>query len=206
MKQTKIVKGKGKFIAACIVAGLLLPILFRNRSHDHVFTGTYVGPGVCRGCHEEQAASWMETRMAMTFEVLRPGVKRQEKETAGLDPDYDYTRDEECLPCHTTGYGLMGGFVSFKKTPDMAGVTCEACHGPGGTYADTPTKSVIPKFATSEADDAGLVYPPTAAVCRSCHNEDSPFIDMDYEFEYSERVGQGTHSHYQLKFDHRPDK
>lgn len=123
---------------------------------------------------------------------------------AGLDPYKDYTQEQFCLPCHTTGFGLIGGFVSIEKTPDMAGVTCEACHGPGGAYAGTTMNTDDPTFKTTEARKAGLIYPPTARVCRKCHNEDSPFIDMKYIFNLKERIKKGTHEHFQLQYDHGP--
>ena len=206
MAQVRLPQGRWALIGGFLIVGAFIPVYFFYGQHDHVFSGTYVGPRVCQECHEEQAESWHETRMAMTFEVLRPGVKVQEKKMAGLDPDFDYTHDEECLPCHTTGYGLVGGFVSIEITPDMAGVTCEACHGPGGSYAEGPMRTSDSDFTAAGAGEAGLVYPPTAVVCRRCHNEDSPFIDMDYEFDYADRVAQGTHAHYELKYDHRPDE
>lgn len=198
--------GKSSLIGVFILLGLLLPLYLIYGRHHHPSPGTYVGPENCKECHEDQAASWQETRMAMTFEVLRPGVKVQEKEMAGLDPDFDYTSDEDCLPCHTTGYGLEGGFVSYEKTPNMAGVTCEACHGPGGAYAEGLMGAQDANFTTADARDAGLVYPPTAWVCLSCHNDESPFIGMDYKFDFSERVAQGTHAHFQLKYDHEQDE
>ena len=206
MAQVRLPKDKWVLVGVCLLASLLLAIYLKFGRYDHVSPGAYVGPESCRECHEEQAASWNETRMAKTFEVLRPGVKVKEKEMVGLDPDYDYTSDEECLPCHTTGYGLEGGFVSFETTPNMAGVTCEACHGPGGTYAEALMSSTDKNFTTTEARDAGLVYPPTTWMCFRCHNENSPFIGMDYKFDFSERVEQGTHTHFQLKYDHEQDE
>jgi hypothetical protein len=163
----------------------------------------FVGPATCtEECHQEQGASWAETRMAQSFDALRPGVYVKEKELVGLDPEADYTEVEACIPCHTTGYGMVGGFVSFEKTPEMAGVTCEACHGAGGMYVSTVMDADDPTFTTDEARRAGLVYPPTARICRRCHNEESPFIDIGYEFDYAERVARGTHEHYQLKYSH----
>jgi hypothetical protein len=206
MAQVRLSQGRWALIGGFLIVGAFIPVYFFYGQHDHVFSDTFVGPHVCQKCHEEQAESWHQTRMAMTFEVLRPGVMVKQKEMVGLDPDFDYTHDEDCLPCHTTGYGLVGGFVSIEKTPEMAGVTCEACHGPGGSYADGPMKASDPSFTTSEARDAGLIYPPSAAVCRSCHNDESPFIGMGYEFDYSERVEQGTHAHFELKYDHGKDK
>jgi hypothetical protein len=183
---------------------LLLAWSINLERHSHTPRYGYLGPQTCAECHEKQAASWANTRMAQSFAVLRPRTKVKEKEMAGLDPDVDYTENENCLPCHTTGYGKVGGFVSMEKTPHMAGVTCEACHGAGGTYVDTVMKKDDPTFDTSTARAAGLIYPPRARVCRTCHNEDSPFIDMEYRFDYKERVKRGTHEHFQLAYEHGP--
>ncbi|MCG6534756.1 MAG: hypothetical protein L7F78_08720, partial [Syntrophales bacterium LBB04] len=139
---------------------------------------------------------------ANSFDVLRPGEKSQEKKMAGLDPDQDYTRDEACLPCHTTGYGLVGGFVSLEQTPAMAGVSCEACHGHGGTYVNTVMNVAGRTFQTAAARKEGLRYPPTENVCRECHNARSPFVGMDYKFHFNERVELGTHEHHHLKYEH----
>lgn len=187
-------------VLVVMVVGLI--IYFSMGRHVHKSEGRFVGPGKCKECHQEQYASWKKTRMATSFEVLRPGMKAKEKQMAGLDPDEDYTHDEACLPCHTTGYGLVGGFVSIEKTPEMAGVTCEACHGHGGTYARRVMAGSNPAFETSAARKAGLLYPPTENICRECHNARSPFIGMEYKFYYDDRVKLGTHEHYHLKYEH----
>jgi hypothetical protein len=191
------------FVLIALIGGPLAVSLYKSASkYSHKATGEYVGPKECAKCHLGQAASWNKTRMAKTFDVLRPGEKVKEKEMVGLDPQEDYTLDEGCLPCHTTGYGRVGGFVSIEETPDMAGVTCEACHGAGGMYVDNFMDTQGPTFRTSNARSQGLVYPPTARVCRGCHNEDSPFVDMNYQFDYSKMVAKGTHMHFALKYEH----
>ena len=47
--------------------------------------------------------------------------------------------DSRCLPCHTTGYGQPGGFVSVGETPHMKDIQCEACHGPAGLHVKART-------------------------------------------------------------------
>ena len=185
------------------VVAFLLIFYLSIRGHEHVSPGKFVGPHKCKECHEKQFASWKQTRMANSFEVLRAGAKAKEKQLAGLDPSMDYTHSSECLPCHTTGYGRSGGFVSIEKTPDMAGVTCEACHGDGGGYVGTVMNPTQPFFRTAEARKAGLVYPPTENVCRECHNAHSPFVGIEYKFDFDERVKRGTHEHFQLKYEHK---
>ena len=171
--------------------------------HQHgVGTLGYVGAEKCKQCHEKQFKDWQDTRMARSFEVLKPGVAVEAKRIAKIDPNVDYTHDSNCLPCHTTGYGLVGGFSSIEQTPLMAGVTCEACHGPGGGYVGTVMSRDKPEFLTKDAVERGLKYPPTEAVCRVCHNESSPFVGMDYVFNFKERVGRGTHHHYPLQYKH----
>ncbi len=177
-------------------------IWFSASEHDHPSQGRFVGPETCEECHPEQFASWEQTRMANSFDVLLPGEKVEEKLMVGLDPDTDYSREEACVPCHTTGYGMVGGFVSMEETPDMAGISCEACHGHGGTYANSVMDPENPTFRTAEAREAGLVYPPTEAVCMACHNDSSPFVGMEYRFDFDERVEQGTHEHFQLTYEH----
>ncbi len=191
-------------VTVVLTLAILVALYFWARpGHKHGTEHRFVGPQTCtEKCHQQQGESWAKTRMARSFDALRPGTYAKEKEMVGLDPEADYTEVEECLRCHTTGYGLVGGFVSFEETPEMAGVTCEACHGPGGMYVETVMDADDPTFQTSKAREAGLIYPPTARICQGCHNEDSPFVDVGYEFDYAERVALGTHEHFRLKYEH----
>ena len=183
-------------------AAMLLVIGFCSirGNHEHAFQGGYVGPQACADCHPKQFDSWKETRMANSFDVLGPGIVPERKKSVGLDPEFDYRKEPACLECHVTGYGKVGGFVSIETTPHMAGVTCEACHGAGGMYAGTSMNPEDPNFNIDKAFEAGLIYPPTAEVCKRCHNDRSPFVGQGYSFEYTERVKRGTHQHYKLKY------
>lgn len=187
-------------VLVLILSGVM--IYFFMGRYEHNAKGSFVGPDKCKGCHEEQYDSWKKTRMANSFYVLQRGEKAKEKQMVGLDPEKDYTHDETCLPCHTTGYGLVGGFVSIEETPEMAGVTCESCHGHGGSYANNIMSIKNPGFSISTARKEGLVYPPREEICRECHNERSPFVGMNYKFHYDEQVKLGTHEHYHLKYEH----
>lgn len=161
----------------------------------------FIGNKGCRKCHLKQHRSWLETKMARSFELLRPGERAAEKEKAGLDPAADYTTDAECLPCHTTGYGQPGGFVSETETPELAGVGCEACHGAGGEYTTTQYMSLKNKeYKRSEVVGAGLTYPIDVETCAGCHNERSPFFK---EFNFEERKAEGIHKVSPLKYNHQ---
>lgn len=161
----------------------------------------YIGTKKCKKCHIKQFKSWAETRMANAFELLRPGERSEAKTKAGLDPQKDYTTDAKCLPCHTTGYGKPGGFVSEAETPQLAGVSCEMCHGAGGEYTQEQFMSNKNKsFKRAEVQKVGLVSKPSAETCTSqCHNEKSPFYKP---FNFQERKDQGTHQHFPLKYEH----
>jgi len=159
----------------------------------------YVGASRCRVCHLPQAKAWEATRMAKAFELLKPGVAADVKKAKNLDPAKDYTTDATCLECHTTGYGKPGGFVSIEKTPNLVGIQCEVCHGPGQEFLK-PGKMTLQNKEYKRADlvAAGLVIP-TEATCRQCHNEKSPFYKP---FNYEERKKQGIHEHTPLKYAH----
>ncbi len=164
---------------------------------------SFVGTKKCKKCHLKEYKSWAETNMAKTFEVLKPEVRAEAKVKAGLDPAKDYTTDETCLPCHTTGYGKPGGFVDVETTPELLGVSCENCHGAGSTYIQDELMSLKNKaYKLEEVVAAGMVEKVSAERCTPCHNADSPFVGDDFVFDFEGRKDEGTHKSYPLKYEH----
>ena len=101
----------------------------------------YVGADKCKMCHKVQFASWQETTHA----------KATEHAKASTDRAYEAS----CLECHAT-----------NSDEAMAGVQCEACHGPGADYR----KMSIMK--DKEAAIANGLLIPTQATCDGCHTGD----------------------------------
>jgi hypothetical protein len=181
-------------LAAVFFAGAML-----QAADDH----EYVGSKKCRKCHAKEYRSWSTTKMAVSFEVLRPGANAEQKTAHGLDPQKDYTKDAECLPCHTTGFGKKGGFVDEKKTPDLVGVGCEDCHGPGGTYLQDGYMTMENKeYKREELVAVGMVGEYTREICDTCHNTKSPFVGDDYVFDFEAKKAEGMHEVSPLKFKH----
>ncbi len=113
----------------------------------------YIGHKRCASCHFEQFMSWRNTKHSKAFE----NVPKQ------------YYTNTECLGCHITGYGVPGGYTRDK--PDLVGVTCEACHGPGSRH-EAVTKQFEGKEELTDAERAqitGTIQPPTMNVCADCH-------------------------------------
>lgn len=108
---------------------------------------SYVGSKACSQCHEEQYASFSKySKKAHSWQslvIMKPKLKEREF--------------NQCLECHTTGYGKKGGFVSIESTPALADVGCETCHGPGSAHA----QSGEPKLITRR---------PSPKSCTVCHN------------------------------------
>lgn len=151
----------------------------------------YTGTTGCSSCHKISTLSWEMSVHAKAFDSLKPGVKTQEKVKGKFDPNKDYTKDKNCLNCHTTGYNEMGGFKDIASTPEMVGVGCESCHGPGSEYRVLHDKKK--NFTRAEAKAAGAVYGSLdSAVCTSCHvHKDTTFtekIDKKYKFDYRKAI------------------
>jgi len=106
------------------------------------------GRTACRRCHLRQYRTWQRTPHADAYENL-PEENRS---------------DPACVKCHVTGYGADSGFKSVEETPNLAGVTCEACHGPGSVYRDEETMK-----SRDASVAAGLVLP-DEQTCLGCHN------------------------------------
>lgn len=192
-----------KVIAGTFTAMFLLTLGVLLPSDADTAGYEYIGAKKCRVCHLKQYKSWEQTAMAKSFENLKPGVMAEEKKKAGLDPNKDYTNDPTCLKCHTTGYGKPGGFKSIKETPDLAGVQCESCHGPGSEFSKIMKAN--PKFKREEIRAVGWIFPSEDEKgCMVCHGADSPFnekVDPKYKFDFKERL-KGSHEHFPLKYEH----
>ena len=94
---------------------------------------TYVGSLACRDCHPEEYDNFM------TYAKKSTSFQSIEKQMRHLTPD----EIRQCYPCHTTGYGQPGGFVSLEETPHLKNAGCEVCHGPGAEHARTGEPAAI---------------------------------------------------------------
>ena len=113
----------------------------------------------CLECHEEDCRLWEESKHAEAWQVL-------EEQGKHVDP--------ACQQCHTTGYGLPGGFASVRGTAARRAVGCENCHGPSAAHVDAPSEKT--------PFDAG-------DQCIRCHDhENSPEFDYD---EYWQNIHHG---------------
>ena len=191
------------FLSLMFVLSISLVVFADDGGQDSKPLVTYLGAKKCKACHMKQFKSWEKTNMATSFENLKQGVKVAEKKAAGLE-DKDYTHDKECLPCHTTGYGQPGGFVSIEETPKLANVQCEACHGPGSVFKkQMQTNKKAKTYFVKDLKAIGLIVPSEDEKgCMKCHGGDSPFtekVNPKYKFDFKDRL-EKTHEHYPLKY------
>ena len=136
-------------------AGILLLLLLMNTAGMYSEpSATYVGWEKCAPCHSDISDSWQNTRHAKAIESL----KKSKQETLPA-----------CVKCHVTGYEKDGGFIDNDLTPEMAGVQCEVCHGPGSEHVSSPATEIVKESG--------------AALCRQCHTE-----GQDPKFDYAVKV------------------
>ena len=116
-----------------------------------------VGAISCKRCHEVNYRNWLKTKHAKATQTI------------ATSPKYS---QEECLICHSTGYGKIGEFITVDEVPFyLRGVQCEACHGEGKGH---PGKG-------------GIERKVTLGVCRNCHTKDqSPTFNY---LAYLEKIG-----------------
>ncbi len=168
----------------------------------------YTGSKKCKMCHIKVHKSWAKTKMGKAFDTLKPGERAEAKTKAGLDPQKDYTTDDSCLACHTTGFGKKGGYATpdaadkkaVKKAKDLAGVGCEACHGPGSAY-NKVHKDIQKSKRTYKQEELYAVGMTKmgAKACTDCHNDKSPTYDASKPFDFEKQKDADTHEHAALK-------
>lgn len=151
---------------------------------DAAFTGSES----CKNCHEEEYATWSEGPHAQAVQSLVAKGKGEEKK-------------EECLACHTTGFGKTGGFpkdAAVADHPDLATVGCESCHGPGGNHVAEEPEDVGPILSLGDKCDSCVIL----SICGSCHDEAN---DPEFEFKVQEKIDKIRHGTIEPKAG-LPDK
>jgi hypothetical protein len=103
-------------------------------------TPEYVGSLSCKSCHEDAYDVWKNSDHSHAYDTLvnkakNPGNRQY---------------DPECIVCHTVGFGFKTGYVDEattpppanphkdRKPPNLHGVGCENCHGPGSVHVRNP--------------------------------------------------------------------
>lgn len=122
----------------------------------------YIGNLKCRLCHRD------------FFVGRKQDVHESAYRNLHAEPNIDNPR---CLNCHTTGYGTPGGFASMEKTPHLANVQCEGCHGPGSKHL---------RLNAAGGFLAGKDNPQLLRkMCLACHTArwNKSFINLDAAYE-----------------------
>ena len=105
----------------------------------------YTGSQTCAECHSSILSTDSHTLHAGTFTNAQFIAAGGQSTLA-------------CLPCHTVGYGLPTGFISLARTPRLANVQCENCHGPAANHAaNRGDPTLVPRVEVA------------ATVCGGCH-------------------------------------
>lgn len=139
---------------------------FKVRSH-------YVGSRSCTLCHAEINDSWASSRHAEAMDSLVEQSRQN-------DPD--------CLLCHVTGMEKQPPSSTglwIKEDHPMAGVQCEACHGPGADHSQNPEN-----FDMRKVDEN---------TCTRCHTK-----FKDPGFDYSRDIYKVKHGQVKIGLSRAP--
>lgn len=144
---------------------------------DAMKSGKYafVGNSKCRLCHREFFLGRKRDPHDHTTEKLVPTNNE---------------KNPKCIVCHSTGYGMPSGFEDMEKTPRLANVQCEGCHGPGNVHielAKDKVKNKERKF-TGGGFMAGADSPKIMKkMCQSCHTDrwNRSYTDANFEKVYN---------------------
>lgn len=110
----------------------------------------FAGTKTCGSCHSEAYAVWQKSEHSHALKTLE---------------DEKHDRDPDCTACHVVGLEFDTGFQDRAKTPDLANVGCESCHGAGLDHAENPS---VKMGKVGEAS------------CMKCHTkEHSPTFDFE---------------------------
>jgi hypothetical protein len=147
-----------------------------------------LGPQACAECHKPEYEVWQKTDHAEGYKEFhrKKEVRDILKVVGGRSPK----QSEVCLACHYT----VAKKDAAAKPDDVAGPSCESCHGPGSDYIkihnDFGGPNVKKEQETPQhreqriaaARKAGMIWPDLARYdvvdnCYSCHSMGRAKVD-----------------------------
>ena len=139
----------------------------------------YIGASKCKMCHVKPATGeqyniWLKGPHAGAMKTLASDESKKIAAEMGIA---DPTTDAACIKCHSTVGGVESKLVASAKKDECVG--CESCQCPGIMY-----KGASVMKNKELAMTKGLIEP-TEAVCKTCHNEESPTYK---QFNYAEKL------------------
>ncbi|MDT8338118.1 MAG: cytochrome c family protein [Sulfurimonas sp.] len=106
-------------------------------------------------------------------------------------------KNSHCLMCHSTGHGMPSGFVDMEKTPRLANVQCEGCHGPGNVHialAKDKSRNETKKFTGGGFLAGGDNPEIVRKLCTSCHTSrwNRSYHDIDKVYNSYKKADRNT--------------
>jgi hypothetical protein len=131
-----------------------------QKSPPVTIPSVFAGPNACKNCHEKAFKVWQQSAHAHAVETLKRDLNQ-------------YNRD--CVMCHVTGFDMDRGFVNVLRSPQLASVQCEACHGISADHVRDPMAK-HPGIGVFQLNR----FKVKPSSCKRCHDEDrSPKFDFD---------------------------
>jgi len=173
----------------------------RNAPHPRTnrtdkLSGQFASAASCKECHPTAWGVWSKSKHAHATETLTK-----------LDPPRQF--DAECVSCHSTGwnpsefYPYTGGFDSLEKTPQLAGNSCDNCHGPSAAHvAAEKGRNAAKRTAEREALKLTVAFA-RDNVCAKCHDHDN---SPDFAGKDPATGKDNFDVHYWPKVEHKGKK
>ena len=156
-------------------AQIPLEVVFGKEAFQEIINSDkyrYVGNNKCRLCHRQFFIGRNKDKHAFAMKSI---------------VESGHQKDEHCLSCHTTGFGIKTGFISIERTPRLANVQCEGCHGPGNVHVSQAKElSRSGKKEMVHGLLVGIDHPERLRkMCKACHTErwNRSYEDMNQSFK-----------------------
>jgi Cytochrome c554 and c-prime len=145
----------------------------------------YIGSEACKDCHKHAFQVWSNHPHSHAYDTLVKQAKRPNLRQF----------DGECVQCHVTGwspgtadtgpgFGYKTGFTTEKQTPQLEGVGCESCHGPGSLHSQHKNnlqfREAMNPFRARPGQNPKVVAGRIDAMCQKCHDIDN---SKKYDFD-----------------------